>query len=241
MSSAQSRGFPYRGGTRVVSWVGTPGRADKDIPQGGELLVPREAWGDISAIKGHDPDVLNSPVMEHAFQSLVGGHVMGHQTALVSLCTATRPYSLSRKWKVYLREFEPYADLIIHSNGGIIPIEAEGQFPYLNYDAHGESKYDKLYIEVGVRRMKQFFTAHPYRFILFNFRHTMRNFKVAEIVGPWLKAGGYCEDFAILPSKAQYLKGQAEGFVKAGYSMYPELWPTMFNPVLQQLKDWKEK
>jgi hypothetical protein len=236
----QFREFPYRGKTRKVEWQGTKGRADKTILQGGSLLVPEADWGPLSGIQGHDPDVLNSEVMERAFQSVIQGHTKGHNVVLFSLCTATRPYSLSRKWKVYLEHFEKYADLVIHSNGGLIPIEAEGQFPYLNYDAHGEKKHDDLYIQVGIRRMKEFLTAHPYKYVLFNFRHNMRNYKVASVVGPWAKQAGLITDFVILPTKEQYLKSQAEGFVNAGFSMYPELWPRMFNPVLEQLKDWSK-
>lgn len=232
--------FPYRGGKRWTSWEGTAGKASKDENQGGTYLIPAAEWGTLADIQGNDPLVLGSALMERAFQAVVATHSPGRRIALFSLCTATRPYSLSRKWKRYVAEFEPYADLIIHSNGGLIPIEYEGQYPYLTYDAHGEAQYDKQYIEVGIRRMKQFLQTHRYDFVLFNFRHKMRNFKVAQVVGPWAKAQGLIRDFAILPTKAQYEQSQREGFADAGYKIYPELWPTMFDPVLQQLKEWHE-
>lgn len=238
MNGKHHKAFPYRGGQRWTAWEGSAGKAHKDANQGGTYLVPEAEWVPKEQIQGNDPLVLGSPLMERAFQGILATHQPGRRIALFSLCTATRPYSLSRKWSRYVAEFEPYADLIIHSNGGIIPIEYEGQYPYLTYDAHGEAQYDKQYIEVGIRRMKEFLTRHRYDYALFNFRHKMRNFKIAQVVGPWAKASGLIKDFAILPTKAQYEQSQREGFADQGFKIFPELYPTMFNPVLQQLKDW---
>lgn len=236
----QQKLFPWRGIERVVDWIGTKNKADKSIPQGGDYLLKKDVWCELTEIQGHDPDVLYSVTMEKAFQNIITTHTMHHRIALFSLCTATRPYSVSRKWSTYLKEFEKDCDLIIHSNGGIIPIEYEGQFPYLNYDAHGEKKYDKIYIEVGIRRMKEFLSRHPYQFILFNYRHNMRNVKIAEAVGPWAVKSGFTQEYAILPTKAHYERAQKEGFADAGYKMYPELWPSILNEVKQQIEDWKK-
>lgn len=230
--------WPWRGGTRFTEWGGSAGKAHKDSNQGGQYLLPTSEWAPIADIQGNDPLVLNNVVMERAFQRILDTHVPGRKTALFSLCTATRPYSKSRKWSKYIAEFEPLVDLIIHSNGGIIPIEYEGQYPYLTYDAHGEKKYDDIYIRIGIRRMKEFLERHRYQYVLFNFRHKMRNFKIAQVVGPWAKAQGLISDYAILPNQAQYEQSQREGFAAQGFSIYPELYPTMFNPVKEQLTTW---
>jgi hypothetical protein len=230
--------FPYRGKQRKSYWIGKPSKADKSIPQGGEYLLSKDKWGELESIQGCDPDVLYSPVMIKAFNGIVSSHTMGRKIALFGLCTATRPYSMSRKWKQYITDFEEYADLIICSNGGIIPIEFESQYPYLNYDAHGQSKYDKIYIEKGIERLKLFLQTHNYEYCLFNFRHNMRNYKIVETVGFWAKQKGYIRDYRIMPTKQQYEQSRKEGFVEKGFKMYPELWPTMYNPVLEQLQEW---
>lgn len=232
--------IPYRGRFRKIEWVGGNTKADKSILQGGEFLIPFCEWGDLSEIQGEDPDVLTSPIMQKAYLRVLDTHIKGRDIALFSLCTATRPYSSSRKWKKYIETFEKECDLIICSNGGIIPIEYEAQFPYLNYDAHGQKKHDSLYIKIGIERMKQFLTLHPYRFVIFNFRHTLRNVHIAEVVSKWAVEHGYIQNFIILPTKAQYVQSQGEGFTRKGYSIYPELWPTMFNPLVEKVKEWGE-
>ena len=233
--------FPWRGQFRQVDWEGGKARADKSIPQGGTYLLEKEAWGSLIEIQGHDPDVLFSEVMEEAFQQILLKHRRGRPIALFSLCTATRPYSLSKKWAQYIKLFEKNCDLIIHSNGGIIPIEFEGQYPYLNYDAHGERRFDNDYIEVGIRRLKEFLTKHPYRFILFNYRHNMRNVYIAREVGPWAVANGLCEEYAISPTEDDYKVAQAEDFVQAGFKMFPEMWPSVLDKLDQQIKKWEQR
>lgn len=232
--------YPWRGGLRTVSWIGGKERANKTVPQGGEYLLKREVWpSPLDEIQGRDPDVLYSKTMQDAFDNIIKKHSKFHEIALFSLCTSTRPYSKSRKWSTYIKEFESTCDLIIHSNGGIVPIEFEGQFPYLNYDAHGESKFDKIYIEVGVERFKKFLSQHPYKFIIFNFRHNMRNVKIAEDVGPWAIKNGICQEFVILPNKEHYEQARAEGFAAAGYKMYPELWPSILDKIKNQIEKWR--
>jgi len=213
-------------------------KADKRIPQGSPRLIPRSEWCPVCEIQGHDPVVLRHPTMERAFQEIIRQHRPRHRVALLSLCTTTRPYSLGRKWSTLRRIFGGAADLIIASSGGIIPIEFEGCFPYLNYDGHGEAKYDAEYIEVMIRRMKEFFTAHRYPYVLFLFRHKLRNTKAAAVVGPWLVEQGLAKSYAILPRPEHYAQGQAEKFHLRGYKMFPELYPAMLNPAIRQVKAW---
>lgn len=235
---AQKLTFPYRGGTRFTTWIGTKARADKTLPQGGDYILPRDKWPALSEIQGNDETVLRSKTMNEAFENVLRLHRPFHRTVLFSLCTATRPYSKARKWAKYVEHFERYADLVVHSNGGIVPIEMEGQFPYLNYDAKGQSKFDRIYIEVGIKRVLRFLTAHRYANVLFNYRHNMRNFQIALRVGPEAKRRGLIEDYAILPTEKHYAQAKEEDFGAHGFKMYPELWPCMFDPVLEKLKEW---
>lgn len=152
---------------------------NKKINQGKDTLIPRNEWVNESEIQGTDDMVLNHPIMEKAFKNIVESFTPNHKIALVSLCTSTRPYSKSRKWKKFIEEFSDYADMIICSNGGIIPIEYEDCYPYLTYDAHGQAKYNEMYIKKIYERLMIFFNKHHYDIIVFNFRPTLRNRKSA--------------------------------------------------------------
>jgi predicted RNA-binding protein len=213
---------------------------EKKIAQGGTLLIPREEWGDASTIQGNDLDVLYSPIMERAFKRIVELHTPKHQIAFCSLCTVTRPYSTGRKWKTLKQHYSTMCDLIINSNGGVIPIEFERQYPYMTYDAHGRKEFDKQYIEVLTARLKTFFSKHRYRYIMFNFRPNLRNVHTAENAGKWLVENEFIEDYKILPTKEHYQQSQREDFHKKGYAMFPELYPTMFMPVYKQIKAWNK-
>ena len=235
-----SKQVKYLNGTREVSWIGTKSKADKAVAQGKEYLLSRSEWCEPALIHGNDEQILTHPVMQLAFDRILQKFHKSKDIALFSLCTATRPYSSSRKWSQYINLFHDKCDLIICSNGGIIPIEAEDCFPYLNYDAHGQKQYDQIYIKYGIERLKAFLVKANYRFCLFNFRHKMRNYHIAKEVGPWAKRQGIIEDYVILPTKDHYEKSQKEGFADAGYKIYPELWPTMLNPVIEQINKWNE-
>src|SRR5690606_29500638 len=143
----------------------------------------------LTEIQGRDPDVLNSPTMERAFRRVLELHEVRSPIAYCSLCTKTRPYSTGRKWKLLKQRFGSFVDLIVTSNGGVIPLPFEREYPYLNYDAHGEAQFDAIYIEKLGARMEEFFKRHRYRFIMFNYRHNLRNARIAERLGPLLKEG----------------------------------------------------
>ena len=216
-------------------------KADKRIPQGSSRPIPRHEWCPVREIQGSDTDVLRHPLMERAFQEILKQHRPHHRIAYLSLCTTTRPYSIGKKWSTLRRIFGGHVDLIVASNGGIIPLEFEACFPFLNYDAHGEAKYDAEYVDVLVRRMKEFFSAHPYQYVVFNFRPNLRNVKAARIVGPWLVEKGLAKGYAILPTAEHYAQAQTEKFHLRGYKMFPELYPAMLNPVIRQVKAWTEE
>lgn len=231
--------LPHTG--KVSRWVGRANGAEKQLRQGATLIVPRGSWCELNEIQGKDPDVLRSPTINAAFDRIVAIHKPKHRIALISLCTSTRPYSISRKWGRYCKEFGGIADLIIWSNGGIVPIQYEDQFPFLNYDAHGEDQYDDLYVAIGHERLMRFFTAHRYDYLMFNFTHRSRNTRAAVPVLAELRAAGAIQGGAVMPTREQYEQSQRESFWTRGYKMFPELWPTMFNPMAAQMRTWHEQ
>ena len=139
------------------------------------------------------------------------------------------------------RLFGKSADLIITSNGGVIPIEFENCYPYLTYDAHGEKKYDAPYIAKMIVRLEAFLRRFPYRFCLFHYRHNLRNVVAVTAVGRKLKAEGVIEDFAVLPVRQHYEQAQQEKFFKRGFAMYPELWPCMLDPVVAKFREFERR
>lgn len=185
---------------------------------GNELLIPRSQWVAKEKIQGDEIKTLRSRIIERAFQEILKMHKPKHKIALVSLCTATRPYSKSRKWKEFIRLFGKDADMIICSNGGIIPIEFENCYPYLTYDAHGEGKWDKLYITVCYRRLNEFFSTFHYDKIILNFRPNMRNRIAAQAFKKNYKGNS---EIIILPTVAAYEKARKAGFPRG--KMFPDL------------------
>lgn len=225
--------LPVRGNTtRVAKWRGHKHRANGEIVQGSHfLLCPNKL--DIAEIRQNEGDMMKSRVLRRAFERILETYKPGHDIALVSICTATRPYSLSRKWTRLLKHFSGKVDFIVQSNAGVIPLEYECCYPYLNYNGPHEDCYNKQYIETQIQNEKLFFEKFHYRHVVFHFRHKVRDYHIAKEVGPWAVEKGYIGGYTILPTETQYNTGQAEGFVQAGYSMFPELWPTMFDPLVE--------
>lgn len=190
----------------------------KKVNTGRDLLIPRDRWVPEKEIQGTDEMVLLHPMMEEAYQTILKLHKPKHKTALVSLCTSSRPYYTSRKWKAFRQQFGNDADLIICSNGGIIPIEFEDCYPYMTYDAHGQAQYDRLYVQVIYRRLMEFFGLHKYDRIIFNFRPGLRN-RAAALKFRETFTGG--AEIFILPTQAGYKAAQRGGFPKG--KMYPDL------------------
>lgn len=196
------------------------------INQGSDLLIPREQWVAASAIQGDEIKTLHSPVVEKAFKRILELHKPKHKTALVSLCTSTRPYSKSPKWKKFIEQFGDKADMIICSNGGIIPIEFEKCYPYLTYDAHGEGKWDKVYINTCYRRLIEFFNKFHYDKIIFNFRPKMRNRIAAKAFIRDFKGKS---EIVILPTEETYKAVQKSGFPCG--KMFPDLDPRVLEEI----------
>lgn len=81
-------------------------------------------------------NVLKSPVFIEAFNTLLDIYTPKHDIAVFALCTQTKPFSKSMKWRGIIKIFGEIADLIICSSAGIIPLEYEDYYPFNNYDSH---------------------------------------------------------------------------------------------------------
>lgn len=184
--------------------------------KGEETLIPKERWVDPKEIQGAEIKTLRHPIIEEAFQKILEMYIPKHDIALVSLCTTSRPYSTSRKWKRFKKMWEDEVDFIICSNGGIIPLEFENCYPYLTYDAHGEKENDREYVEQCYRRLRIFFKKFEYKRIIFNFRPNLRNRIAAENFKK--RSNTEC---LILPTTNTYAKARSEGFSDG--TMYPDL------------------
>lgn len=202
------------------------------INQGSEYLLPKEQWTAAENIQGDEIKTLQSPVIEAAFQRILQLHTPKHKIALVSLCTSTRPYSKSRKWKKFIELFGDSADMIICSNGGIIPIEFESCYPYMTYDAHGEGKWDRQYINTCYRRLNEFFGKFHYDKIVFNFRPNMRNRLAALAFQRDYKGSS---GIVILPTPEAYKAAQRDGFKPAGMR-YPDLSYSVINEIRKEIE-----
>ena len=200
----------------------------KKTNRGLDLLVPKHKWVSEKEIQGNDEMVLKHPVIEQAFNKILETHRPKHKIALVSLCTATRPYSKSRKWKEFKKLYGEYADLIICSNGGIIPIEFENCYPYLTYDAHGQKKYDVMYCQIVYKRLIRFFNKHQYDRIVFNFRPKLRN-RAAALKFKETYSGN--SEILILPTQRAYKQAQMRGFPRG------KIFPDLDDVVLRELTE----
>lgn len=212
-------------------------KADKEVLQGGELLIPRSLWAPLQDIQGNDLTMFESPVIARAFDRVLETWRPRSPIMLTSLCTATRPYTASRKWWAYASLFGDDVDLIVCSNGGIVPLPYEREYPYLNYDAKGQSQFDQAYIKVVGARLREFIVTMKYKHVIFAFLQGMRNRVIAERLGPLLVSEGIIESFAILPSDAARQQARDEGaYMAPGFRMYPDLWPCVIEELAAHVR-----
>lgn len=186
---------------------------------GSELLIPKSEWVPEKQIQGAEVKTLYSPIIQKAFDRILEDFKPSHDVCLVSLCSSTRPYSKSRKWKKFKELYADSCDLIICSNGGIIPIQYEECYPYMTYDAHGEKMYDEVYIRITAQRLLKFFELKHYKKIVFNFRPKLRNRKAALIFKEQFKGGS---EVIIVPTVEAYKKDKEASFSPSG-GRYPDL------------------
>ena len=200
-------------------------RVNKKILQGDEQLFLKYDWISADKLFGENR-VLTSPLMHSAFDLILEKHTPTHKTAFLSLCTSTRPFLLSKKWKKFISEFKNKADLIVVSSGGFVPQNFWCSYPFLNYDAP-EHQDDNLYKEVMYDRMMRFFKTHRYDYVLANFSPKQRNRETAEQGLSKLKADGFISDFNLIPNVETYNEAQKQGWKENG-KMFPDLNPVIF-------------
>ena len=177
---------------------------------GNQLLVNIEDWIPLEQMNT-DIKILEHPIFEKCFNKIVENHVVTNKTALISLCTSSRPYNKSRKWKVFLR-YQNYSDLMVISSGGVIPQPYWNSYPYLNYDGDSHKSANDLYMKVMSRRLLKFFQTHRYSHIVANFRPNQRNTSTIREVLTKLKKDGYINTFDIIPDDDLYNDIQRRGF-----------------------------
>jgi hypothetical protein len=214
-----------------------PPKANKAFLQGGELLLKRSEWPPLESIQGNDLTMFESPTIAKAFKRTLETWEPRRPVMVTSLCTSTRPYSASRKWWAYASLLGDDVDLVVCTNGGIVPLPFEGQFPFLNYDAKGQARFDEQYIKVVGNRLERFIRKFRYRHVVFSFLQGMRNRVIAERLGPMLVRENVIEGFTILPSDA--IREQARAEIAKdpnGYMVYPDIWPCMLQELVSETR-----
>lgn len=152
----------------------------------------------ISELEGEEK-VLNSQAVDDAFERILADFKPKHNKVIFSLCSSSRPYITSLKWKSFHEHFGDVADLVICSNGGIIPIEYMCCFPFMEYDAHrANAGTDQLYKDKMKERLTRFLDkfGKNYEVIIYSFLPSSRN---AEAIREMNGAGG-----VLLPSHEVY-------------------------------------
>lgn len=149
---------------------------------GNEKLIPKNEWVSADEIQGEDETkILQHPILERCFQKINQEFNPKHKIAFVSMCTVTRPYKNSRKFKVFFdRGYNKNADVIVGSSEGIVPEEYWESYPYMTYNTHERGKKNLVYINTLYNRFMDFFSKHHYDVIVFNYRPSLINRISAE-------------------------------------------------------------
>lgn len=188
-----------------------------------------------SEISG-DEKVLNSPLIEEAFQRILADYVPHHDKVIFSLCTSTRPYLHSVKWKTYHKFFGTDCDLVICSNGGIIPMDYMYCYPFLNYNApHEGNAWDELYMKVFERRLCAFLEKNNkyYKKRCFVFIPETRNYRSIEKLK--LTNSLFMES-ALIPDRKTYRKVLNGEDLYIGFPI--QRYPTLSYSVLLQIEQY---
>ena len=175
--------------------------------------------------------VLNSPIIEKAFQRILEDFVPKHDKVIFSLCTINRPYLKSVKWDMYNKIFGNDCDLIVCSNGGIIPMQYMCCYPFLTYNApHQGTKHDELYMEVMERRLKLFLEKNSkyYNKMCFTFIPDTRNYKSIQRMN--------ISNSKLIPDKETYENAlKNDIFIGFNKSRYPLCNYTILNQMMDYL------
>jgi hypothetical protein len=212
----------------------------------GDTLVPRSTWLPNSALEG-DVGVLkdNTGTFVTAFQRILELHKPNHPIALFSLCTSTRPYSVSEKWKAFIERFGDRCDPVVYSNGGVIPLDWEFQYPFMEYDAKSTSSKTtaNLYREIVGARLKMFLESHRYEYVLFATLLSDTSDRIRNVLPDLceqLVSDGFIKGFAIMPDEK--LNAKIKETLDAGkVSKYHPLKSECFlDAVESQIQKWSK-
>lgn len=162
--------------------------------------------------------LLENPLIDELSKKMREEYEPKHKFAIFSLCTSTRPYLNSPKWRTFYNNFGDIADLVICSNGGIIPIEYQYCYPFRAYDAHGDSAYDELYKEKFKDRLDKFLALHAHKWdkIILSFLPSSRN---REVIKDYDKGN---DKFYVVPSLEVYDRIQKEGSPGVNTMRFPQ-------------------
>ncbi len=164
-----------------------------------------------------EKNLLQNPMIDKVFQKILDTYQPQHKKVIFSLCSSKRPYIKSLKWKAFYERFGHETDLIICSNGGIIPIEYMFCFPYMEYDAlRSGIKWDKIYMEIMEKRMIKFLNrfGNYWDKIIHSYLPTSRNYEVIQKSN--LKG-------VLLPTIKTYNQIKKEGSPGVNTQRYPQL------------------
>lgn len=210
-------------------------------------LVDERLWIPIEEMD-NEIKVLTNKLFDDVFDKINCNFKRNSNIAFFSLCTKTRPYYKSYKWKRLINDFKEKfkypLDFIVSSNGGIIPKKYWESYPFLSYDAHGDKNTDELYKEKLEIRLLKFLSRHNYPYVIADFRPNQRNRVVFESVLYKLKKEGKIKDFFVSPSIETFEKMCKEKRVYnyKGYSsvssMYPTFHPYSYVELMEKIKDF---
>jgi hypothetical protein len=211
---------------------------DKSVLTGDQKLIQKHDWIPASDMDS-DGKILAHPLFDTTFERILEDYKPIHKTAFVSLCTVTRPYYYSRKWKKFIESFGDFADMIVGSNGGVIPRDYWNSYPFLNYDGFHDPKVDEEYKAKFGYRLEKFLRTHSYEYVIANFRPNQRNTPVIEELLPRLKADDIIKDYVIIPNEELYNDVKCRGF-PAG-SCFPDLDDKVLNELTAVAKKFAGK
>lgn len=202
---------------------------------GGERLFPQSEWCPSAELRGTDIEIINHPFMEKAFKKVCAMHQPVHDVAVLALCTAQRPYSSTPTWSALRDTCEGWADPIVTSNGGVVPLGFEGEWPYTVYDAPGSSEHDAAYVEALAERLVRFFSMHNYEKIIGVFLPGKRNRQAVKLASQVLDM-----PYTLVPSRTLWMsmaqkvtakdpRKKTEKYKRDGF-----MWSPLAHPLIQQ-------
>jgi len=201
---------------------------------GNEILFKKSEWVPESCIQTKEESgILINPTLRESFARVMKLHTPVNDSCIVSVCTKTRPYQKSFKWSKIIRHgLDIKNDLIVLSDGGIIPRPFWHSYPYLTYTYTSHTPDDFLYSFTTFRRLLLFFRKHRYKKIVFFIRYTSRAREVCIKAGDVLLKKGLIEEYAILPTEAAYERDKIDK--KGAGSIANECRTNSFNQLLHE-------